>query len=712
MMRTRFGTMLAVGTAFGLMATLSGCPDNPYDADTWIEKLDDPKEFDRAVTELEHLCNPKAIPALGRAWERNSKPQRVLQVIIDLAQKLTPEQADQKNCTDYMKKGRDAAWDLALPILKNAIDSLELGSQRSIDGAVKAAEALGDAQIPDGVPILIDAVNRKMNPKDNAQRVRLTAIAALGKYKDKSAVVTLANVIRADASSQPPAVVGAAINALGEMKTGDAIPVLLESMYRAPLFFTQVRRALVASGPEVAPQLRRILKHEHPEVNELFKEKKLDKYCGDDGKAKPEECQDVAAMDYYAAIVLGDLRDVEGVPVLIEALKRKPTPAYFSNYNAGPPATNSVLDALRKIGSADAAGAVLAIAADPKADERLRGVALSVYGFVSKDGSEKTGTTTGIAFLRSIAEKNDASEVLRLPASESYARLARTKEQMAPLKALADKYAKASKEARAKADGDPKKAFDAANAKFEAAKTAYDEAKKELDKAKAAAGGDVAKVDPEILNKTTATKKAFDETKEKVYKPAKEAYDSLDQQAKGYTGYQRGFENHMARIAIAMQCGDKVECYVATLTAEPAAVFDSAKSYLDVGDGKGWSDDDKLELKVAQIERAMLELRRMGTKASSALAPLLDTKTTNAVKSEDRLIRQSILLALPAIAPKPCNECVTALDQVIKVGQGRQELQELTYETQIARSYFAAMGGVSAEAPAPAEAPAAAGGDK
>jgi len=33
------------------LALLSGCPDNPYDADTWIEKLDNQKEFERAVTE-------------------------------------------------------------------------------------------------------------------------------------------------------------------------------------------------------------------------------------------------------------------------------------------------------------------------------------------------------------------------------------------------------------------------------------------------------------------------------------------------------------------------------------------------------------------------------------------------------------------------------------------------------------------------------------
>jgi len=679
------GWAVAFATALSL---LSGCPDNPYNADTWIEKLDNPKEVDRAVTELEHLCDPKAIPALGKAWERNNKPTRMLQVVIDLARPLTPGKggtADEKFCTDFIAKGRPASWDKALPFLRSAVEDFESQSQRSIDNAVKAAEAIGESGLDEGIQILIDAVNRKMQPKDNGQRVRLTAIAALGKYKSKLAIQTLANVIRADVTSQPPNVVGAAINTIGEMRAPESVPILLEAMYRVPVFFQQVRRALVASGPEAAPELRKILEHKHGDINALFKEKKLDKYCGDDGKAAPSDCQDVSAMDYYAAIVAGDLYDKQAVPALLEALKRPQKPAYFSDFNPGPPAQNAVLDSLRKIGDPSSASAVLAVFANPKGDERLRPVAATVYSFVSVNGSEKFGSDTGLGLLGKISADNSADQALRLAASESYGRLAADKGKIDVLKALAKKYADASAEARKKADADTKKAFDAANKQFEEANKSLSESKAAVEKSKAEAGGDVTKVPDAVLTAATKAKDNFEKIKKDVYLPAKEKYDVLDQQAKGYKGYQRGFENHIARVEIAVRCKGDAKCYAATFDAKPADVYKELRDggYLDAKDDKEWTDDDKQELQIAQIERAVVELRRMGEKARPFLPTLLDKAV-----STDRLIRQVILLALPKVAPLPCPDCETKLDDAIKAGQGKQELSELNYETQLVRNYF------------------------
>lgn len=687
----RLAAIVAGGAA---LALLSGCPDNPYDADTWIDKLDNPKEFDRAVTELEHLCNPKAIPALGKAWEKNNRPTRTLQVMIDLSRPLTTEEAAAKFCTDFEKTGREASWDKALPFLRTAVEDFESQSQRSIDGAVKAAEAIGESQLPEGVQILIDAVNRKMQPKDNGQRVRLTAIAALGKYKDKAAINTLANVIRADVSSQPPQIVGAAINTIGEMRAPESVPILLEAMYRVPLFFQQIRRALVASGASAKTELRKVLKHEHGDINALFKEKKLDKYCGDDGKAPPSDCQEVSAMDYYAAIVIGDLYDRESVPALLEALKREMKPAYFSDWNAGPPAQNAVLDALRKIGDPSSANEVLNVFANPKNDERLRPVAATVYGFVTKNGGEKYGADSGLTVLGKIAADNTADQGLRLAASESYGRIADDKGKIAVLKVQAKKYAEASQKARGEADGAPKKAFDEANKKFEAAKDALATAQQEVEKSKAAAGGDVTKVPDDILSKATKAKEAFEKVKKEVYLPAKEKFDVLDGQAQGYKGYQRGFENHIARIEIAIHCAGKADCLIGAFDAKPDDVFARMKKgdYIDVRSDKDWTEDDRKELVVAQIERAVVELRRLGEKARPQLGVLLDKAAT-----PDRLIRQVILLSLPRIAPLPCPDCETKLDAAIKAGQGKQELSDLNYETQLVRNYFSWAGKGAAE---------------
>ena len=48
--------------------------------------------------------------------------------------------------------------------------------------------------------------------------------------------------------------------------------------------------APVASGPSAFDELRKVLAGTHAEVNQLFKDKRLDKYCGDRNDAPPDQC--------------------------------------------------------------------------------------------------------------------------------------------------------------------------------------------------------------------------------------------------------------------------------------------------------------------------------------------------------------------------------------------------------------------------------------
>src|SRR5688572_11678044 len=80
----RLGTGLLAGL---FLLTLTACPKDPYEADTWIDKLDDEdqKEVQQAVTKLSELKDPKAIKPLGDLWRKNSKSSALLRVIIGLA---------------------------------------------------------------------------------------------------------------------------------------------------------------------------------------------------------------------------------------------------------------------------------------------------------------------------------------------------------------------------------------------------------------------------------------------------------------------------------------------------------------------------------------------------------------------------------------------------------------------------------------------------
>ncbi len=682
-------------TAALLALTLAGCPEDQASPKTWIKKLNDPKESENAVTALERLGDPVAIPALGKAWERQGRPERILQVIIDLSKPLTADQTKDGGEAQYTVyrggKVRPASWDKSLPILIKAVEEVDAANPRSVESARLAAEAMGQAKLDDALQPLIDAAT-----KSEAKAVKGQAILSLGVLGKDGAVPTLANLLREDFDPQNPAMHGAAIIALGNIHSDLAVPVLIEAMYRLPFFFKQVRRALVASGPAVPGRIKAALEGTDADLNTLFKDKKLDLYCGDPGKEPlpPAQCVPVSAMDYYAAIIAGDLYDPSLVPALLKSLAKETKPAYLVDRVPGPPAQNGVLDALRKIGAPEAAQPVLDLVMTTK-DLNLKPMAVAVYSYVSKDGSEKSGTTTGLDALGKIVADTGADFTVRLEAAASYARLARTADRMKVLQDQVKAFADGSAKARAEADGAPKAALAAAKAPYDAAREQLKAAKDAIARAggmkKVEDGVKKGTIDPDVLNKLTAAQTAVDKV-EGAYDDAKADYDEADHKAKNYKASQRVFETHIARIEIAMRCGTSAECYGKTLDATFDQIQGGLSKYINFAD---YTKDDKDEILAAQIERAMLELGKMGPAAASQTDLLLDK-----VKSDDRIIRQSIQLALPKIAGKQCKQCGAKLDAAIAAGEGKTTLGDLNYETTVLRSYWGLAPEAGAAAPA------------
>ena len=696
-----------------LVAGLAACPDNPYKASTWTKKLSDPREVERAVTQLEQLGDPSAIPALGEAWKDQGKPVRLLQVIISLARPLTPKQAEETYMTDYVKTGRPASWEAAAPFLKVALDDVDEANPRSVDSAQKAADALGDAKTSDALDSLIALASKPVSKKLIAAQV--SAIRAMGKYDgDKAkAAGALMKLIDREPPPHPRTaadkeqsraleekyglflgVTGASINALSELHAPVAVKTLVLSMYRTPELFTQLRRALVASGPDAEAALRAVLRGQSPEVEQLFKDKNLGMYCGDKndyGKHQPPDpCLPVSAKLFYPAVVLGDFYDKASVRDLLTALKAgPPVPQYYSDDQpSGSTQYNAIFDALRKIGSPEGADEVHAMwaghgkaAAAPKAakkgapppppdpaaaaDLTTRILAIGAYPFLTRDGA-------GTDELGKIAADNSADDNLRTEAATAFARLSHDAGDVKVLTDLADKYFKASAEHRAKADGKPKADADAADKEFDKAKKAVDDAKANALKAT----HDASKSADDIKKATEEAKKQEEALKDakKKHRDAIAPYKQEDATAKAYKGYARMFQTHIARIEVALRCKNDLACYAATLKATPDEAAKNCAAFIkDIGE---WTKDEKLGLFEGEVERAMLEIGKQGDKATSYTDTLLD-----AAKSDDRLVRQSILLALPKIAKVPCQTCERKLDDAIKAGEGKTTLGDLNLET-------------------------------
>jgi hypothetical protein len=656
----------------------------------WIAKLGDPREVERAVTELEVLGDPRAIAALGEAWSAQGRPIRLLQAIVGLA--------------------KPAHWDEALPFLRRAIVEVDEANPRSVDSATRAADAIGEARLVAGAPALIELAQRP--PTKKLVLAQVAAIRALGKLAGDQAAALVAIVDR-DPPPHPDTVsedqraaaleqydlflriTGMSILVLADLRAETATGSLVLAMYKVPALQHQIGRALVAIGPPAADELRKILRGQHAAVNELFRARRLDRYCGEGGRAT---CKPISAMDFYAAQALGGLHDPSAVPELLAVLDRPPSPAYYlpgddaaAEDRAGPTQHVAVFDALGKLGSAAAARKVHDLWHGVKAPRRnqpappgfeTKVLAIVKYPFLARD-------LKGVGELAAIAADNGADreaeyhDQLRTVSAEAFARMSRDPGGIKVLQGIAKKYLDASAEKRKLADGKPRKDKEAADKDLEKEKKKVDALKVDL----LELTRDTSKSADDIR---AATKKVKDA--EIVLKGQKlwhremtRRFKEADGLAKAYQGFARMFQVHIARIEVAIRCKEDLACYAASLRL---TTDEAAKNVLPyVKDVFDWTPEEQRRLIEAAVDRAMLELGKRGDKAQELTAALLEH-----VATDSRAIRQAILLALPRIAKAPCAECVEQLDAAIEAAQGKPALTDLAFEARSLRAYFARSG--------------------
>jgi hypothetical protein len=411
-------------------------------------------------------------------------------------------------------------------------------------------------------------------------------------------------------------------------------------------------------------------------------------------------------MYFYPAVVLGDFYDAKAVPELLAALSHPPTPVYYIDDQPSPNTQyHAIFDALRKIGSPEGAATVRAMwmgraptprqsrggrrGAEPASaadDLSTRILAVGAYPFLVRDD-------TGVEELGRIAADNKADDTLRQEAATAFARLSHESKDISVLEGLAQKYFDASAKKRAEADGKPKQAATAADKEFEKAKKTVEDVKAAALKAT----HDSSKSVEDIKAATESAKKADEVFKvaKKTHKDAVAAYKAADGAAKAYKGFARMFQTHIARIEVAIRCKQDLNCYAASLKLTPEAAAKNNATYIK--DIKAWTKDEQLGLVEASVERSMLEIGKRGAKAASLTETLLDS-----AKSDNRLIRQSILLALPKIAAVPCSTCEAKLQAAIRAGEGKTTLGDLNLETTMMKNYFAWAGGKTPSS-APAE---------
>jgi hypothetical protein len=467
------------------------------------------------------------------------------------------------------------------------------------------------------------------------------------------------------------AITGASINALGELGASTATTELIGALYRTPELAMQVRRALVAAGPTAKTALEQVLLGKHAEIEALIRDRKLHRYCGDHGELPENQCTPLGLRDFYAALVLGDFHDPASATALLAALERPAAPAYFLDDLPGPVQHQAVFDALRKLGAPAAAAPLHALVTKRSTDLATKAMAASAYAFAARD-------RTGLRELGNIMSDNNENDDLRQQAASSYARLASQAGDIAPLLALAKKYLDASAKKRTEAERE-RKTKEAADADLEKERRKLDAMKDAL----LALTQDPNSTAEQITAETAKVKRADDDFKraKKAHRDKTMPFRVADDAATAYLGFARLFQTHVARVEVAVRCKQDLACFADTLKLDGDGAARNVKQYIP--DVDKWTADEKLGLFEANVDRAMLELGKGGAKAAAWTELLLAH-----VKTDNRMIRQAILLALPKVAPRPCPTCVTKLDEAIAAGEGKTTLRDLHLETMLLRIYF------------------------
>ncbi|MBI4510793.1 MAG: HEAT repeat domain-containing protein [Deltaproteobacteria bacterium] len=387
---------------------LASCEKDPHDPETWVPKLNDVADWREAVRNLERLKEPGTIKPLSAAWKKRNRDSQILRTIIAIA-------------GNPSEKGGKTHYDLALPVLLEAVERFDPTDGRSIDDAVVACEALGKARDSQAVPVLLGAAQKAVPRLSQANNVRIAAIRALGKFRDPKVVDALIKVLGANPKDQVLKLHAAAALALAETGDPKALPTLTQAMFIGAIF-KQVRAGVTRIGKQATPAMIALFQEKDPAIQELAKTKNYEKVAP-------------GIQIYNGALILGDLRAKEAVPALIAGLKAPPRVSFYDERSGAPgPSTHmAILEALQAIGDPGAGPAVWAYATDPRTDDFVRPRAIDVYSWLAQDGS-------ALPHLLKNVRSDQEEEQIRFVSVIAYGRIARLAEDLKPIEELIKSY--------------------------------------------------------------------------------------------------------------------------------------------------------------------------------------------------------------------------------------------------------------------------------
>jgi HEAT repeat protein len=254
----------------------AGCkPGDPNKFETHVEKLSDPKLQTEAMQGIERIVS--GIAANDDAERRKEFAEKVLPKFDEIWADSPQFRKQMLTMALQMKQPE------AVPMWTKA---LELdGSAEGHEQAILALQGIRESKATEGAKPVIDALTKlKDNPgKDNAEgqpgALRYEMCKTLGELRSKEAVPLLIELLKQPEEQQPKAVYKAAAHALGQIGDPAAVSDLIAVQFRVADVASTTSipeiaiQSIGAIGEAAVPKLVETIEGKNEEVNALAAEK-------------------------------------------------------------------------------------------------------------------------------------------------------------------------------------------------------------------------------------------------------------------------------------------------------------------------------------------------------------------------------------------------------------------------------------------------------
>jgi len=312
-MTKKFRSLL-MSSVLGLALAAGACKEpDPNAFETHVENIKDPAKRASGFSGLEGL-----VKTVVTSENKQARLDEFVAKVLPALEQVWPDAPEHHEKILLML--RDAGRPEAAPIWNQALGLDGSGEARkrsilALEGIKKAKATDSAEQVREEFKKLIDNPKNDEGNDEEGGRVRILMAETLGVLHDNKAVDLLVESLMQPREKQPPSVHRAVATALGHIGDGSekTVDALLTVTFRVPDFATsknvgvRAKQALVAIGDPAIPQIIKMLKGQHTEVQKLA------------AQASAEEAglnQFVIAQT--AASILGGMGSAKAVDALLE----------------------------------------------------------------------------------------------------------------------------------------------------------------------------------------------------------------------------------------------------------------------------------------------------------------------------------------------------------------------------------------------------------